>query len=101
MAGQGDRAVDRHPAHQLRVQEVPRLAPDLPDPLVLLLPAVSGGIRRRVRRGISVWARVGPDAERRAVRSLGDDLAAGRWAERNPDLIDLESAELGLRLLIA
>jgi SAM-dependent methyltransferase len=55
----------------------------------------------RVRRGVSVWARVGPDAERRAVRSLRDDLAAGRWAERNPDLIDLESAELGLRLLIA
>jgi len=55
----------------------------------------------RVRRGVSGWARVGPDAEQRAVRSLRDDLASGRWAERNPDLIDLESAELGLRLLIA
>ena len=55
----------------------------------------------RVRRGISVWARVGPDAEQRAVRSLGDDLASGRWAERNRDLVDLEAAELGLRLLIA
>jgi SAM-dependent methyltransferase len=54
-----------------------------------------------VRRGISVWARVGPDAEQRAVRSLRDDLASGRWAERNRDLIDLEAAELGLRLLIA
>ena len=55
----------------------------------------------RVRRGISVWARVGPDAEQRAVRSLRDDLASGRWAERNRDLVDLEAAELGLRLLIA
>jgi SAM-dependent methyltransferase len=55
----------------------------------------------RVRRGVSGWARVGPDVELRAVRSLRDDLASGRWAERNPDLIDLESAELGLRLLIA
>ncbi|MGB7051604.1 MAG: class I SAM-dependent methyltransferase [Acidimicrobiales bacterium] len=54
-----------------------------------------------VRRGISVWARVGPDAEHRAVRSLREDLASGQWAERNRDLIDLEEAELGLRLLIA
>jgi SAM-dependent methyltransferase len=54
-----------------------------------------------VRRGISVWARVGPDAEQRAVHSLRDDLASGRWAERNRDLVDLEAAELGARLLIA
>jgi SAM-dependent methyltransferase len=55
----------------------------------------------QVRRGISVWARVGPDAEQRAVRSLRDDLGSGRWAERNRGLVDLEAAELGLRLLIA
>lgn len=55
----------------------------------------------RVRRGISVWGRVGPDAEQRAVRQLRDDLASGRWAERNRDLLDLDAAELGLRLLIA
>ena len=54
-----------------------------------------------VRRGISVWASVGPDAEQRAVRSLRDDLASGHWAERNRDLVDLDAAELGLRLLIA
>ncbi len=54
-----------------------------------------------VRRGISVWARVGPDVEQRAVRRLREDLASGRWAERNRDLLDLEAAELGLRLLIA
>ena len=54
-----------------------------------------------VRRGMSIWARVGPDAEQRAVRSLGDDLASGRWAERNRDLADLAAAELGERLLIA
>jgi len=54
-----------------------------------------------VRRGISVWARVGPDAEQRAVRSLRDDLVSGRWAERNRDLVELEAAELGLRLLVA
>ena len=54
-----------------------------------------------VRRGISVWASVGPDAEQRAVRSLRDDLASGHWAERNRDLVDLDAAELGLSLLIA
>jgi SAM-dependent methyltransferase len=55
----------------------------------------------RVRRGISVWGRVGPDAEQRAVRSIRDDLASGRWAERNRDLVHLDAAELGARLLIA
>ncbi|HEX4259351.1 MAG TPA: class I SAM-dependent methyltransferase [Streptosporangiaceae bacterium] len=54
-----------------------------------------------VRRGMSVWTRVGPEAEQRAVRRLGADLASGRWAERNRDLIGLDRAELGLRLLVA
>jgi SAM-dependent methyltransferase len=53
-----------------------------------------------VRRGISVWSAVGPGAEQRAVRNLRDDLASGRWAERNRDLLDLDAAELGLRLLV-
>jgi SAM-dependent methyltransferase len=53
-----------------------------------------------VRRGVSGWARVGPQAEQRAVRSLRDDIASGRWAERNHDLAALDAAELGLRLLI-
>ena len=56
-----------------------------------------------VRRAVSVCrrARVGPEAEQRAVRSLRDDLASGRWAERNRDLAALDAAELGLRLLVA
>ena len=55
----------------------------------------------RVRRGLSVWTKVGPQAEQRAVRSLRADLDSGRWAERNRDLATLDAAELGLRLLIA
>jgi SAM-dependent methyltransferase len=55
---------------------------------------------QKVRHGVSVWARVGTQAEQRAVRGLRDDLSSGRWAERNRDLLDLEAAELGLRLLI-
>jgi DNA-binding transcriptional MerR regulator len=54
-----------------------------------------------VRRAVSVWTRVGPEAEQRAVRGLRDDLASGRWAERNRDLVALDAAELGLRLLVA
>jgi SAM-dependent methyltransferase len=53
-----------------------------------------------VRRGMSVWGRVGPAVEERAVRDLRADLATGRWAERNRDLIGLDAAELGLRLLV-
>src|SRR5690242_12469763 len=53
-----------------------------------------------VRRGISVWGSVGPEAEQRVVRNLREDLASGQWAERNRGLLDLEAAELGLRLLI-
>jgi SAM-dependent methyltransferase len=54
-----------------------------------------------VRRACSVWTRVGPEAEQRAVRGLRDDLASGRWAENNRDLAGLDEAELGLRLLVA
>ena len=54
-----------------------------------------------VRRGVSTWARVGPEVEHRAVRNLRDDLLSGRWAERNRDILNLDAAELGLRLLIA
>ncbi|WP_242442117.1 hypothetical protein [Streptomyces sp. CB02460] len=46
-----------------------------------------------VRRAMSVWTRVGPEAEQRAVRSLSDDLESGRWAERNSDLADLDAAD--------
>jgi DNA-binding transcriptional MerR regulator len=55
----------------------------------------------QVRRAVSVWTRVGPDAEQRAVDSLRDDLSTGRWAELNSELIALDAAELGLRLLVA
>jgi SAM-dependent methyltransferase len=55
----------------------------------------------QIRRGTSVWGRVGPQIEQRAVRSLRDDLVSGRWAERNRDLVALDAAELGLRLLVS
>jgi DNA-binding transcriptional MerR regulator len=54
----------------------------------------------QVRRAVSVWSRVGPQAEQRAVDGLRDDLSSGRWAERNRELLALDAAELGLRLLV-
>lgn len=54
-----------------------------------------------VRRGCSVWVRVGEQAEQRAVTALAADLDSGAWAERNAELLDLESIDLGARLLIA
>ncbi|SEL43081.1 MerR family transcriptional regulator [Streptacidiphilus jiangxiensis] len=54
-----------------------------------------------VRRAVSVWTRVGPEAEQRAVSLLHEDLDSGRWAERNRDLLALDAAELGLRLIVA
>jgi DNA-binding transcriptional MerR regulator len=55
----------------------------------------------QVRRATSVWTRVGSEAEQRAVDRLRDDLSSGRWAERNRELLALDAAELGLRLLVA
>ena len=55
----------------------------------------------KVRRGISVWSQLGPQVEQRAVQTLRDDLASGRWTERNRDLVTLDAADLGLRLLVA
>lgn len=55
----------------------------------------------RVRRGVSVWAALGPEVERRAVARLRADLDSGRWAERNRELLDLDAADLGGRLIVA
>jgi len=54
-----------------------------------------------VRRGVSVWTSVGAAAEQRAVQSLRDDLASGRWADRNHDIVELDTVDLGARLLVA
>jgi SAM-dependent methyltransferase len=54
-----------------------------------------------VRRGSSVWSRVGKHAEQRAIAALARDLDSGAWEQRNAELLDLESVDLGARLLIA
>jgi SAM-dependent methyltransferase len=54
-----------------------------------------------VRRGTSVWHRLGPAVEERVMRELRADLDSGRWAERNQELLNLDEIDLGARLLIA
>ncbi len=54
-----------------------------------------------VRRGTSVWSRLGPQVEQRAVRRLSDDLTSGRWLQRNHQLTILAAADVGARLLVA
>jgi SAM-dependent methyltransferase len=58
-------------------------------------------LREPVRRGSSVWARVGEATERRVVTALAKDLDSGAWTNRNAELLDLESIDLGARLLVA
>lgn len=60
-----------------------------------------GYLDESVRRGMSIWARLGPEVEQRAVRSLRKDLVSGWWTERNRDLGNLDGVDLGLRLLIS
>jgi SAM-dependent methyltransferase len=56
---------------------------------------------RGIRAGMSVWGRLGPEVEQRAVEALRADINSGRWAERNRDLIGLDAADFGIRLLVA
>ncbi len=58
-------------------------------------------LHEHVRRGTSVWARLGKVVEQRAVRTLRADIDCGRWGEQNSDIVELTEAELGARLLIA
>ena len=55
----------------------------------------------RVRRGASVWSRLGPEIEARAVARLRADLESGAWHARNAELLELDELDLGYRLLVA
>jgi SAM-dependent methyltransferase len=57
-------------------------------------------LQEPVRRGSSVWARIGEHAEQRAIAALARDLDSGAWEQRNAELLDLEGIDIGARLLI-
>ena len=54
-----------------------------------------------VRRGSSVWTRLGPEVEARAVAALRADLESGAWHERNAAILERDELDLGYRLLVA
>jgi SAM-dependent methyltransferase len=54
-----------------------------------------------VRRGISVFPKLGLRVEQRMVTALRSDLESGRWAVRNRGITGLAEADFGGRLLIA
>jgi SAM-dependent methyltransferase len=58
-------------------------------------------LREDVRRVTSVWSILGAQVEARAVAALRADLASGAWAARNAELLGLEAADLGARLVVA
>ena len=58
-------------------------------------------LREDVRRATSVWVGVGPVVERRVVATLRGDVDSGAWHARNGELLEVEAADLGARLLVA
>lgn len=55
----------------------------------------------RVRAGMSVFARLGPDEVAAGLARLRDDLERGEWHRRNARLSQLDELDLGYRLVIA
>jgi hypothetical protein len=58
-------------------------------------------LREPVCRATSVWGPSRPVAERRAITALRDDVDSGIRKRRNAELLSLDEAALGARLLIA
>ena len=53
-----------------------------------------------VRAGISIFHLLDPGHVEDAMGRLADDLASGRWEQRNGDLLELDELDLGLRLVV-
>jgi hypothetical protein len=54
-----------------------------------------------VRAGISILAKTGDEALRGGLSRLADDLRTGRWHDTHADLTQLDSLDVGYRLVIA
>lgn len=53
-----------------------------------------------VRSGISSFSRLAPDVVEAGLAQLAEDLATGRWAERNGDLLHRAELDCGYRLVV-
>ena len=58
-------------------------------------------LRAEVRGVTSVWAKVGPEVEARAVAALAADLESGAWRARNGELSAVAECDVGARLVVA
>jgi hypothetical protein len=54
-----------------------------------------------VRRSISFLSRLTPEELEPGLARLADDLASGRWHERNAELLDVDELDLGYVLVVA
>jgi SAM-dependent methyltransferase len=54
-----------------------------------------------VRRGISAFAQIPPEAERRGIARLAEDLRSGRWEAHHGALRGRDSLDIGYRLVVA
>jgi SAM-dependent methyltransferase len=54
-----------------------------------------------IRGGISVFAQISPEAVRRGVARLADDLRSGQWDGRHGALRGRDSLDIGYRLVVA
>jgi hypothetical protein len=54
-----------------------------------------------VRASISVLALVDHEVLEPGLHRLAEDLRSGRWADRNRDLVDLDTYDWGYRLVIS
>jgi len=54
-----------------------------------------------VRAGISTLAKTTPDALGAGLHRLANDLRTGKWQHNHPDLLHLDTLDVGYRLLVA
>jgi SAM-dependent methyltransferase len=54
-----------------------------------------------VRAGISVFAKLDPEAVKEGIDRLRRDLESGEWRRRNADLLELDDIDAGYRLIVA
>jgi SAM-dependent methyltransferase len=55
----------------------------------------------RVRKNISVFARLPQRHVAQAIAQLADDLESGTWRRRHADLLNLEQLDVGCRVIVA
>jgi SAM-dependent methyltransferase len=108
LPGYSDALVDVRPTLEERAREIDASIHPVPIPWDCMDGFFHAYWRRpgayldpEVRDAASVWSRLGSEVVAKAVGELARDLESGAWLAKNRELLRLEAAELGGRLLIA